>query len=43
MLSLVICPLDGLKKSSKKKKTTIKNEIVKVLQQGSYRRKKTVN
>ena len=38
---MVICNLDVLKKSSKKKETRIKKEIVEVLQQGSYRRKRT--
>ena len=38
---MVICSLDALKKSSKKKKMGIKKEIVEVLQQGSDHRKKT--
>ena len=38
---MVICSLDALKKSSKKKETKIKKEIVEVLQQASYRRKRT--
>ena len=33
---MVICSLDALEKSSKKKETRIKKEIVKVLQQPSY-------
>ena len=40
---MVICSLDALKKSSKKKETGIKKEIVEVLQQGSYRRNMTEN
>ena len=36
---MVICSLDALKKSSKKKETRIKKEIVEVLQQANYRRK----
>ena len=35
---MVICSLDALKMSSKKKETRIKKEIVEVLQQ-AYRRK----
>ena len=38
---MVICYLDTLKKSSKKKETRIKKEIVEVLQQASYRRERT--
>ena len=38
---MVICPLDALKKSSKKKETGIEKEIVKVSQQASDRRNKT--
>ena len=38
---MVICSLDALKKSSKKKETGIKKEIVDMLQQASHRRKKT--
>ena len=38
---MVICSLDALKKSPKKKETKIKKEIVEVLQQASYRRKRT--
>ena len=38
---MVICSLDALEKSSKKKETGIEKEIVKVLQQASDRRKKT--
>ena len=38
---MVICSLDALKKSSKKKETRIKKEVVDVLQQASYRRKRT--
>ena len=37
---MVICSLDALKKSSKRKETRIKKEIVEVLQQASYRRKR---
>ena len=36
---MVICSLDAFKKSSKKKETRIKKEIVEVLQQPSYRQK----
>ena len=38
---MVICSLDALKKSSKKKETGIEKETVEVLQQASDRRKKT--
>ena len=38
---MVTCSLDVLNKSSKKKETKIKNEIVEVLQQASYRKKRT--
>ena len=38
---MFICSLDALKKSSKKKETRIRKEKVKLLQQASYRRKKT--
>ena len=38
---MVIRSLDALKKFSKQKKTRIKKEIVEVLQQASYRRKRT--
>ena len=38
---MVICSLDALKKSLEKKETKIKKEIVEVLQQASYCRKKT--
>ena len=38
---MVICSLDALKKSSKKKQTRIKKEIVDMLQQASYRRRRT--
>ena len=34
---MAICSLDALKKSSKKKETRIKKEIVEVLQEPSYR------
>ena len=37
---MVICSLDALKKSSKKKETRIETETVQVFQQPSYRRKK---
>ena len=40
---MVIYSLDALQKSSKKKETRIKKEIVEVLQQASYRRKRTGN
>ena len=40
---MVIYSLDALKKSSKKKETRIKKEILEVLQQASYRRKRTGN
>ena len=36
---MVIYSLDALKKSSKKKETRIKKEIVELLQQPSYRQK----
>ena len=35
------CSIDALEKSSKKKETTIKKEIVEVLQQPVYRKKGT--
>ena len=38
---MVVCSLDSLKKSSKKKKTRIKKEIIKILQEAGYRRKRT--
>ena len=38
---MVICSLDVLKKSLKKKETGKEKEIVEVLQQASGRRKKT--
>ena len=38
---MVICSLDVFKKSSKKKETRIKKEIVEVLQQASYSKKRT--
>ena len=38
---MVTCSLDALKKSSKKKKARINEEIVEVLQQASYRRKRS--
>ena len=34
---MVFCSLDALKNSSKKKEAEIKKEIIKVLQQASYR------
>ena len=37
---MVICSLDALKKASKKKETRIKMEVVELLQQASYRRKR---
>ena len=37
---MVIYSLDALKKASKKKETRIKKEIVEMLQQASYRRKR---
>ena len=40
---MVTCSIDTLKKSLKKKETIIKKEIVEVLQQPSYRKKKTGN
>ena len=40
---MVICSLDALKKSSKKKEARIKKEIVEVLQQHSYLKKRTGN
>ena len=39
-LIIVFCYLDALKTASKKKETRIKMEIVEVLQQASYRRKR---
>ena len=41
ILFMVTCSLDALKKSSKKKEARIKKEIVEVLQQASYRRKRS--
>ena len=38
---MVICSLDALKKSSKKKETRIIKEIVELLQQASYRKKRS--
>ena len=38
---MVICSIDALKKSLKKRETRIKKEIVVVSQQASDRRKKT--
>ena len=38
---MVICSLDALKKSSKKKETRIIKEIVEFLQQASYRKKRS--
>ena len=38
---MVIFSLYALKKSSKKKETIIKKEIVEVLQKASYRRKRS--
>ena len=40
---MVSCSLDAMKKSSKKKETRMKKEIVEVLQQPSYRKKRTGN
>ena len=40
---MVICSLDALKKSSNKKETKIKKEIVEVFQQATYRKKRTGN
>ena len=37
---MIICFLDALKMSSKKKEIRKKKEIVEVLQQASYRRKR---
>ena len=37
----LICSLDAMKKASKKKEARIKMEIVEVLQQASYRRKRS--
>ena len=37
----LICSLDAVKKASKKKEARIKMEIVEVLQQASYRRKRS--
>ena len=41
MSIMVICSLDALKKSSKKKETQTENEIVELLQQAGDRSKKT--
>ena len=41
MSIMVICFLDALKKSSKKKETQTENEIVELLQQAGDRSKKT--
>ena len=38
---MVICSLDVFKKTSKKKETRTKKEIVEVLQQASYSKKRT--
>ena len=38
---MVICSADALKKSSKKRETRIKKETLEVLQQASYRRKRS--
>ena len=38
---MVICSLDALKKSSKKKEARMKKEIVEVLQQASYQGKRS--
>ena len=38
---MVICSLDALKKSSKKKETRINKETVEVLQQAGYRKKRS--
>ena len=38
---MVICSLDALQKSSKKKETRIKKKIVEVLQQATYSRKRS--
>ena len=40
---MVICSSDAIKKSLKKKETRIKKELVEVLQQPSYRKKRTGN
>ena len=40
---MVICSLDALKESSKKKETKIKKQIAEVLQQASYRKNRTEN
>ena len=40
---MVICSLDALKESSKKKETKIKKKRVEVLQQASNRKKRTGN
>ena len=40
---MVICSLDALKESSKKKETKLKKELVEVLHQASYRKKRTGN
>ena len=41
ILFIVFCSLNALKKASKKKEARIKMEAVKVLQQASYRRKRS--
>ena len=38
---IVFCSLDALKKASKKKETKMKMEIVEMLQQPSYHRKRS--
>ena len=40
---MLICSLDALKESSKRKVTKIKKEIVEVLQQATNRKKRTGN
>ena len=41
VFTAVFCSLDAVKKASKKKKTRIKMEIVELLQEVSYRRKRS--
>ena len=40
---MVTCSLDTLKESSKKTETKMKKEIVELLQQASYRKKRAEN
>ena len=40
---MVVCSLDALKESSKKKERELKKDLVEVLHQASYRKKRTGN